>query len=649
MKKIFALALALLLPLSTLTPGALAVEHAAPPVQPEENPLPDVWTEVSTAEELFAAGGSAPLVRLTEDLTVTAADAQFFPFWTPTTLDMNGHCIRVAQGGCFSFGGGAYPLILIGDGGETGLLQVEAGGELQIENIDASQVAGPLARQAEGGWLVTQTVTAAPEQMIYAQAPVLRENSASFAVLPQGLAQEELLEQLPELSVSINFQGQSEPVTLPADQLSWDLETQWPGIEAGHRTLLHAQPVGPLSGVDWPESELSPVLFDALTCELAILVDGAAIGNIAVRNYVCGSSYALSIFLPDQVQPDGHPLSSERSPAFLELSLDNGATWFSASVGEDMDTDLLFIRLSARQEDAPGDFQASLDVLQETGPLLIRAGADYRGDGYRYRLYTDTLSLSSAGVPTQSDIGGSRGGTLDILPARPDPEPPAQLEAEPPLQLKPEPEPPTQPEPEPEPPTQPEPEPELPAQPEPELPARPEPEPELPTQPEPEPEPPTQPEPEPELPTQPEPEPELPTQPEPEPEPPTQPEPEPVPLVQQNPDPVLSIQPAPESTAQPEPPQDSVLPAVVQQPQAQVPEPEPSSTPATPEPLSPVQPANVQPPAQPKNQPVDTEPEGLSPAVQIAAGAAVTCVLVAAAAAKPAAPLNWLRRLLHRP
>ena len=570
MKKIVALALALLLPLSTLTPGALAVEHAAPPVQPEENPLPDVWTEVSTAEELFAAGGSAPLVRLTEDLTVTAADAQFFPFWTPTTLDMNGHCIRVAQGGCFSFGGGAYPLILIGDGGETGLLQVEAGGELQIENIDASQVAGPLARQAEGGWLVTQTVAAAPEQMIYAQAPVLRENSAAFTALPQGLTQEELLERLPELSVSVNFQGVSEPVTIPADQFSWDLDTQWPGIEAGHRTLLHAQPVGPLSGVDWPESELTPVLFDALTCELAILVDGAAIGNVTARNSVRGSSYALSIFLPDQVQPDGHPLSSERSPAFLELSLDNGATWFSASVGEDMDTDLLFLRLSARQEDAPGDFQASLDVFQETGPLLIRAGADYRGDGYRYRLYTDTLSLSSAGVPTQSDIGGSRGGTLDILPARPDPEPPAQLEAEPP------------------------------------------------------------------------------TPPEPEPEPPTQPEPEPVPLVQQNPDPVLSIQPAPESTAQPEPPQDSVLPAVVQQPQAQVPEPEPSSTPATPEPLSPVQPANVQPPAQPKNQPVDTEPEGLSPAVQIAAGAAVTCVLVAVAAAKPAAPLNWLRRLLHR-
>ena len=570
MKKIVALALALLLPLSTLTPGALAVEHAAPPVQPEENPLPDVWTEVSTAEELFAAGGSAPLVRLTEDLTVTAADAQFFPFWTPTTLDMNGHCIRVAQGGCFSFGGGAYPLILIGNGGETGLLQVEAGGELQIENLDASQVTGLLVRQAEGGWLVTQTVAAAPEQMIYAQAPVLRENSAAFTALPQGLTQEELLERLPELSVSVNFQGVSEPVTIPADQFSWDLDTQWPGIEAGHRTLLHAQPVGPLSGVDWPESELSPVLFDALTCELAILVDGAAIGNIAVRNYVCGSSYALNIFLPDQVQPDGHPLSSERSPAFLELSLDNGESWFSASVGEDVDTDLLFLRLSERQEDAPGEFQASLDVLQETGPLLIRAGADYRGEGYRYRLYTDTLSLSSAGVPTQSDIGGSRGGTLDILPARPDPEPPAQLEAEPPLQLNPEP------------------------------------------------------------------------------EPPTQPEPEPVPLVQQNPDPVLSIQPAPESTAQPEPPQDSVLPAVVQQPQAQVPEPEPSSTPATPEPLSPVQPANVQPPAQPKNQPVDTEPEGLSPAVQIAAGAAVTCVLVAVAAAKPAAPLNWLRRLLHR-
>ena len=630
MKKIVALALALLLPLSTLTPGALAVEHAAPPVQPEENPLPDVWTEVSTAEELFAAGGSAPLVRLTEDLTVTAADAQFFPFWTPTTLDMNGHCIRVAQGGCFSFGGGAYPLILIGNGGETGLLQVEAGGELQIENLDASQVTGLLVRQAEGGWLVTQTVAAAPEQMIYAQAPVLRENSAAFTALPQGLTQEELLERLPELSVSVNFQGVSEPVTIPADQFSWDLDTQWPGIEAGHRTLLHAQPVGPLSGVDWPESELTPVLFDALTCELAILVDGAAIGNVTARNSVRGSSYALSIFLPDQVQPDGHPLSSERSPAFLELSLDNGATWFSASVGEDMDTDLLFLRLSARQEDAPGEFQASLDVLQETGPLLIRAGADYRGDGYRYRLYTDTLSLSSAGVPTQSDIGGSRGGTLDILPARPDPEPPAQLEAEPPLQLKPEPEPPTQPEPEPEPPT------------------RPEPEPEPPARPEPEPEPPTRPEPEPELPTQPEPEPELPTQPEPEPEPPTQPEPEPVPLVQQNPDPVLSIQPAPESTAQPEPPQDSVLPAVVQQPQAQVPEPEPSSTPATPEPLSPVQPANVQPPAQPKNQPVDTEPEGLSPAVQIAAGAAVTCVLVAVAAAKPAAPLNWLRRLLHR-
>lgn len=36
MKKIAALALATLL----LTPGALAVEHAAPPVQPEENPSP---------------------------------------------------------------------------------------------------------------------------------------------------------------------------------------------------------------------------------------------------------------------------------------------------------------------------------------------------------------------------------------------------------------------------------------------------------------------------------------------------------------------------------------------------------------------------------------------------------------------------------
>lgn len=519
MKKIVALALALLL----LTPGALAVEHAAPPVQPEENPLPDVWTEVSTAEELFAVGGSAPLVRLTGDLTVTAADAEFFPFWTPTTLDMNGHCIRVAQGGCFSFGGGAYPLILIGDGGETGLLQVEAGGELQIENLDASQVTGLLVRQAEGGWLVTQTVAAAPEQMIYAQAPVLRENSASFAVLPQGLAQEELLEQLPELSVFINFQGQSEPVTLPADQFSWDLGTQWPGIEAGHRTRLHAQPVGPLSGVDWPESKLSPVLFDALTCELAILVDGAAIGNIAVRNYVCGSSYALNFFLPDQVQPDGHPLSSERSPAFLELSLDNGESWFSASVGRDVDTDLLFLRLSERQEDASGEFQASLDVLQETGQLLIRAGADYRGEGYRYRLYTDTLSLSSDGVPVQSDIGGSRGGTLDILPVPPELEP----------------------------------------------------------------------------------------------------------------------EPEPEPAAQPELLQENVRSAVVQQPQ--VPEPEPEQV-STPEPLSPVQPASVQPPAQPQNQLVDTEPERLSPAVQIAAGAAVTCVLVAAAAL-----LNWLRRLLHKP
>ena len=60
MKKIFALALALLLPLSTLTPGALAVEHAAPPVQPEENPLPDVWTEVSTAESCSPQGEAPP-------------------------------------------------------------------------------------------------------------------------------------------------------------------------------------------------------------------------------------------------------------------------------------------------------------------------------------------------------------------------------------------------------------------------------------------------------------------------------------------------------------------------------------------------------------------------------------------------------------
>ena len=40
MKKIVALALALLLPLSTLTPGALAVEHAAPPHMKYANPHP---------------------------------------------------------------------------------------------------------------------------------------------------------------------------------------------------------------------------------------------------------------------------------------------------------------------------------------------------------------------------------------------------------------------------------------------------------------------------------------------------------------------------------------------------------------------------------------------------------------------------------
>lgn len=222
---------------------------------------------------------------------------------------MNGHHIQIEAGGWFSFGGrAASPVVITGDGGEEGAFRVAPGGRLQLGDVDASRLTGLLARQAEGGWLEIREVTAQPEQIAYAQAPVLHQLRASFAALPLGLSQEELAAQLPEPEVYVNYQGQtSMMLSIPADRLSWDIQENREDISAGRRTVLHARPNGPISGEGWPESGLTPTLFAPVSCELAILVDGAAIGYIIDHHTVQGSSYQLYLLFPDRVQPENLP------------------------------------------------------------------------------------------------------------------------------------------------------------------------------------------------------------------------------------------------------------------------------------------------------------------------------------------------------
>lgn len=296
MKKLTALSLALLLALFPAAAGALAMEQLHPPAQTEspdisqeepegettstqpeapegettsmqsEEELP-VWTEVSTIDALCAAGGSAGHIRLTADLIASDPDLQFHTLWTPTTLDMNGHHIQIEEGGWLSFGGGSTPVVILDHGGEEGAFRVLSGGRLELGDVDASRLTGLLARQAEGGCLVVSEVTAQPEQIAYAQAPVLYQLRASFAALPLGLSQEELAAQLPEPEVFVNYQGQmSMMLSIPADRLSWDIEENWEDISAGRRTVLHARPNGPISGEGWPESGLTPTLFAPVSC-----------------------------------------------------------------------------------------------------------------------------------------------------------------------------------------------------------------------------------------------------------------------------------------------------------------------------------------------------------------------------------------------
>lgn len=398
-------------------------EEENPPVQAEEElPQSPVWTEVSTIEELCAVGGSAGHIRLTADLTVSAPGFQFYTFWTPTTLDMNGHHIRVASGGNLTFGGGATPVVILGDGGEEGAFRVLPGGRLDLGDVDASQLTGLLVRQAEGGWLVAEDVTAGPGQISYAQAPVVCRRVTGFAAVAQGLSPEELLEQLPDAKVFINYQGRYEQAVIPAEQLSWDLAEQWEDIEAGRRTVLHARPAGPITGESWFESELTPTVLAPIPCELAILVDGAAIGEINSIHDIYGSTYSLGILLPNQVQPEGLPLSRERGPACLEFSLDGGESWQSVSAGDKvLYTELLYADILEHRDAEPWETVASFGIFQMNTSVLVRVWADYQGEGYTFRLYTDTLTLSPEGAYVGAGSGGSRGGTVDLLPTPPDP------------------------------------------------------------------------------------------------------------------------------------------------------------------------------------------------------------------------------------
>ncbi|USF25902.1 hypothetical protein N510_000818 [Firmicutes bacterium ASF500] len=389
---------------------------------------PIVWTEVSTIEELCDAGGSSESIRLTADLTVTASDLQFYTCWTPTTLDANGRHIRIEAGGCFSFSGNSGdPVVIQGTGGEEGLFQVSPGGELELWDLDASQYTGTLVRQEEGGWLIEGDITAAPEQIVYAQAPVLRPRFTGFAALPLGLSQEELAARLPDTEVFASFQGQQSMMfSLPASQLAWDIEENWADISAGRRTLLHARLSGPVSVEDWFESGLTPTLFAPITCELATLVDSAAIGQIIAHHTTQGSSYELHFLFPDRVQPEGLPLSEERGPTCVELTLDEGETWLSVMADEEgLYTDLLYATLRNGRDKKPW---ASVGIYQMETSYSVRAWAEYEGEGYTYRLYTDTLELSPNGAYVDPGPGGSRGGTVAIIPdppapAQPDPAP----------------------------------------------------------------------------------------------------------------------------------------------------------------------------------------------------------------------------------
>lgn len=655
MKKLTALSLALLLALSPAVTGSLAMERLpppaeaeegavvspeepeddlqpvqpaepekeAPPIQPEEEvppaqpeeenppaqpedelPRPPAWTEASTIDELCAAGGSADRIRLTADLTVSVP-RQFYTFWTPTTLDMNGHHIRVASGGNLTFGGGTTPVVILGGGGEEGAFRVAPGGALSLSDTDASQYSGVLVRQEESGWLTINKVSAQPEQIVYAQAPVVRERVTGFSAVPQGLSPEELLEQLPDAKVFINYQGRYEQAVIPVEQLSWDLAEHWEDIEAGRRTVLHARPGGPITGEGWFESELTPTLFAPVACELAILVDGAAIGEVNSIHDIHGSTYDLHILLPSQVQPEGLPLSRERGPACLEFSLNGGESWQSVSAGDKiLYTELLYADILEHRDAEPWEIVATFGIFQMNASVLVRAWADYRGEDYTFRLYTDTLTLSPEGAYVSSGSGGSRGGTVDLLPTPPDPpvtetnlpepvSPPAE-ETGPPESVTPPAE--------------------ETAPPEPVTPPAEE------------------------------------TSP---PEPVTPPAeetapPEPVTLPAEETAPPESVTPPAEETAPPEPAAfsdkgHSVQPA--EPPEEQGKPADPVSHPAqTTQPDNQTQHTAAAP--SPEMQPASALP---SPTAQVLAGTAVTVTLVtAAAAARPAAVLNWLRRLFHK-
>ena len=641
------------------------VDSPVPPEEPkEETPAPTVWTEVSTIDELCAAGGSAAHIRLTADLTVSGPQ-QFYTFWTPTVLDTGDFHIRVEADGCFVFGGGAQPVVLLGDGSAEDLFQISSGGELHLGDVDASEYSGVLARQEEGGWLVVKNVSAQPEQIVYAKAPVVCERVAGFAAVPQGLAPEELMEQLPDAKVFINYQGRYEQAVIPREQLFWDLEEQWEDIAAGRRTVLHARPAGPLTGEEWFESELTATVLAPLSCELAILVDGAAIGEIIDHHDIYGSSYEMCIILPDRVEPEGLPFSQERGPACLEFSLDGGKFWLSIKAGEeglyknpDLPEHLMYASVTENRGEEPWETRASLGILSGA-QSLVRVWADYQGEGYIFRLYTDTLLLTSEGSYIHPGAGGSRGGTIELLPDLP--VPPVE-EPDPPGPVPPPVEEPDPPGPVPPPVEEPDP-------PGPVLPPVEEPDPpglipspvEEPDPPGPVPPPVEEPDP-----------PGLIPPPVEEPDPPG-----PVSPPMEEPDPPGPIPPSVEEPDSPGP----VPPAVEEPGSVEKPSlPSPVESPAqgeknsgisrlpleaaektkdapAPAPQVPV-PAQTASPAGETRQAADTPvledppapaPGLPAPVVQVMAGTAITVGLITAAVAvKPAAVLNWLRRLLHR-
>ena len=388
------------------------------------------WKEVSGWEELSYWGEYCQYLKLTGDILLeSGVDLQFFPLYTGgggngQTLNMGDHHITVPAGSSLYFGGNGFiPFALLGDGGADGLFRVEAGGLLHLGGMDCSQTTGLLAAQPEGAWLSVKSIDCAPGQLSFARSPVVRPwySAGGFFLAEAGISPEELESSLSPFSMEVNYQGEDgyfyagdDPAV--AGTIVWGAADHAEEIAAGTRTALSARAAGPIPDGIMPQ-DAPPILLRPVCMEVAFLVDGAAITeiNTSASNHSC--MYYISCQYPEQALPEGEEQPWPLTQAVAQVSLDDGGSWLDIpSTGEDVkpeaDLSLYFT----------GDRLVVLD-LSASHPYLVRFRMDYQGEAMRYRLYTDTLLLSPDRSPVSSDIGGSRGGSVDLFPPTLPPDP----------------------------------------------------------------------------------------------------------------------------------------------------------------------------------------------------------------------------------